>query len=85
MLRVAVALAFRRAVLKHVYTLLRGRDVETGRSDPDKRDVQFARLQQAHDKVLDLTNWHEFLQSLERAGFRGSKMISSPAVSRLIC
>jgi hypothetical protein len=27
--------------------------------------------------VLDLTNWHEFLQCLERAGFRGSKMISS--------
>ena len=77
LLRVSVALAFRRAVLKHVYTLLRGRDVETGRSVPEKRDAQFTRLQQAHDKVLDLTHWHEFLQSLERAGFRGSKMISS--------
>lgn len=32
---------------------------------------------QAHEKVLDITNWHEFLQCLERAGFRGSKMISS--------
>ena len=31
----------------------------------------------AHEEVLDLTNWHEFLQCLERAGFRGSKMISS--------
>jgi len=77
MLRVSVALAFRRAVLKQVYTLLRGKDVETGRPDPERRDAQFAVLQQAHDKVLDLTNWHEFLQCLERAGFRGSKMISS--------
>jgi hypothetical protein len=77
MLRVSVALAFRRAVLKHVYTLLRGKDVETGRPDPERRDAQFAVLQQAHDKVLDLTNWHEYLQCLERAGFRGSKMISS--------
>jgi hypothetical protein len=77
MLRVSVALAFRRAVLKHVYTLLRGKDVETGRPDPARRDAQFAVLQHAHDKVLDLTNWHEFLQCLERAGFRGSKMISS--------
>ena len=77
MLRVSVALAFRRAVLKHVYTLLRGKDVETGKPDPGRRDAQFAVLQYAHDKVLDLTNWHEFLQCLERAGFRGSKMISS--------
>ena len=71
MLRVSVAVAFRRAVLKHVYTLLRGKDVDTGRPDPDRREAQFAVLQQAHDKVLDLTNWHEFLQCLERAGFRG--------------
>ena len=77
MLRVSVALAFRRAALKQVYTLLRGKDVETGRPDPERREAQFAVLQQAHDKVLDLTNWHEFMQCLERAGFRGSKMISS--------
>jgi len=77
MLRVSVAVAFRRAVLKHVYTLLRGKDVDTGRPDPQRREAQFAVLQHAHDKVLDLTNWHEFLQCLERAGFRGSKMISS--------
>jgi hypothetical protein len=77
MLRVSVAVAFRRAVLKHVYTLLRGKDVETGKPDPERREQQFAVLQRAHDKVLDLTNWHEFLQCLERAGFRGSKMISS--------
>lgn len=77
MLRVSVALAFRRAVLKQVYTLLRGKDMDTGKPDPQRRSAQFARLQQAHEKVLDLTNWHEFLQCLERAGFRGAKMISS--------
>lgn len=77
MLRVSVALAFRRAVLKHVYTLLRGKDLDTGKVDPTRREAQFARLQKAHDRVLNLTNWHEFLQCLERAGFRGSKMISS--------
>jgi hypothetical protein len=77
LLRVSVALGFRRAVLKQVYALLRGKDVDTGRADPARRDEQFARLQDAHDKALDLTHWHEFLQCLERAGFRGSKMISS--------
>jgi hypothetical protein len=77
MLRVSVALAFRRAVLKQVYSVLRGKDMETGKLDPARRAAQFTRLQQAHDEVLDITNWHEFLQCLERAGFRGSKMISS--------
>jgi hypothetical protein len=77
MLRVSVGLAFRRAVLKHVYTLLRGKDVDTGKADASKRDAQFGVLQQAQERVLDLTNWHEFLLSLERAGYRGSKMISS--------
>jgi hypothetical protein len=77
MLRVTAALAFRRAVLKHVYSALRGKDIETGKSDPARRDAQFQRLQQAQEQVLDLTNWHEFLQCLERAGFRGAKMISS--------
>ena len=44
LLRVTVAVAFRRAVLKHVYTLLRGKDLETGGSSPERREAQFARL-----------------------------------------
>jgi hypothetical protein len=77
MLRATVAVAFRRAVLKHIYTLLRGRDLDTGKPSPELRDAQFARLAGAQEHVLDLTNWHEFLLCLERAGFRGKKMISS--------
>lgn len=77
LLRVAVTVAFRRAVLKHVYTLLRGKDLDSGTVDVAKRDQQFERLQSAQDQALDLTNWHEFLQCLERAGFRGERMISS--------
>ena len=76
LLRVSVALAFRRAVLSHAYSLLRGKNLETGEVSLEKREEQFARLQKAQAQVLDLTNWHEFLQCLELAGFRGSKMIS---------
>lgn len=77
MLRVTVAVAFRRAVLKQVYSVLRGKDVDTGKSDPARTRGQFEHMQRAQEQVLDLTNWHEFLQVLERAGFRGAKMISS--------
>lgn len=77
MLRVTAALAFRRAVLKQVYTVLRGKDIDTGKVDPAKREAQFKKFQESQEYVLDLTNWHEFLQCVERAGYRGSKMISS--------
>lgn len=77
LLRATVAVAFRRAVLKNVYTVLRGKDLETGRPSSERREAQFTRLAQAQEHVLDLTNWHEFLLCLERAGFRGKRMISS--------
>ncbi|MEV4242124.1 DUF262 domain-containing protein [Streptosporangium canum] len=77
LLRVTVALAFRRAVLKNVYTLLRGRDLESGSVSPQGRQAQFAKLEEAQAHVLNLAHWHEFLMCLERAGFRSSKMISS--------
>lgn len=77
LLRVSVGLAFKRAVLSSAYSLLRGKDLDSGKVDPARREVQFAILQKAHDQVLNLTNWHEFLNCLERAGYRGSKMISS--------
>ncbi|MBM9476469.1 DUF262 domain-containing protein [Nakamurella flavida] len=77
LLRVSVALAFRRAVLKTVYTLLRGKDLDTGQVSVDKRDEQFRELKAAQEHVLSLTNWHEFLQCLERAGYRSGKMVTS--------
>lgn len=80
LLRVAIALAFRRAVLRHAYSILRGKDLETGVTTAQSREQQFARLQVAQEDVLDLTNWHEYLKSLERSGYRGSKMISSANV-----
>jgi hypothetical protein len=76
LLRVSVAVAFRRAVLKYAYSILRGKDLETGERSAQRREEQFDRLQRAQDHVVNLLHWHEFLQCLERAGFRGSKMIS---------
>lgn len=77
MLRVSVALAFRRARLKHVYSILRGKDLETERFSDESRSEQFGELARAQGSTLDLTNWHEFLKVLVRAGYRSSSMISS--------
>lgn len=77
MLRVGVAVAFRRARLQHVYSLLRGKDLETGEVDIERGREQFGVLGAAQDKVLNLGNWTEFLKCLQTAGFRSRRMITS--------
>lgn len=77
LLRVSVAMAFRRARLKSVYQVLRGKDPETGDYSVSVRDTQFSRLREAQAHVLNLTNWHQYLSALVGAGFRSRQMISS--------
>ncbi len=77
MLRATVGVALKRARLKNVYGALRGKDASTGQDNPEKRDGQFGLMQAAQAAVLNLTNWHHFLDSLKLAGYRGQKMVSS--------
>ena len=77
LLRVEVALGFRRARLEHVYSLLRGKDLETRQFSEEQRERQFAVLREAQSYTLDLQNWHEFFKVLKRAGYVSDRMISS--------
>ncbi len=77
LLRVAVAYGFGRGCLKSVYQILRGKDLATGEYTIESRDAQFEILKNAHEHTLNLTYWHQFLNALVGAGFRGRKMISS--------
>ena len=79
LLRVCVGLGFRRARLNYVYSILRGKDLETEQFSEERRIQQFNILKESQSCVLDLQNWHEFLKVLIRAGFRSSSMISSQA------
>lgn len=77
LLRVDVALAFRRARLEHVYSILRGKDLNTGEFSEERRDKQFAVLKEAQSYVLNLQNWHDFIDVLKKAGFIHPKLIIS--------
>ena len=77
LLRVSVALGFRRARLQYVYSLLRGKDLDTGEFSDAQREKQFAILKKAQAETLDLQNWHEFFKVLIRAGYRRGDLISS--------
>lgn len=77
LLRVTVGVAFRRARLENVYSLLRGKDLATGEVSPNQRDSQFDKLRGAQSRVLSLTYWADFLNIVRAAGFRSAKSISS--------
>lgn len=77
LLRVSVALGFRRARLEHVYSLLRGKDLQTKQFSDEQREKQFAILRESQAFVLDLQNWHDFLKVLKRAGYTSARFISS--------
>lgn len=78
LLRVAVLIAFRRGRLQAVLALLRGASVETDETLPSAdRDAQLDKLSAAIDKVLDLTNWHEYIKAVMASGIRRAAEVSS--------
>ena len=77
LLRINVGVAFKRARLQYVYSILRGKDLETGRFSDERRVAQFDLLKKAQDRTLNLQHWHDFLGCIRAAGFRSGKMISS--------
>lgn len=77
LLRVCVGLAFKRARLRYIYSILRGKDLETEQFSDERRDQQFEILKEAQKKVLNLTYWHDFFKCIRLAGYMSGKLISS--------
>jgi hypothetical protein len=77
LLRVCIAVGFRRARLSYAYLILRGKDLETEQYSDERREVQFQVLKKAQEQVLDLQNWHEFFKAIRQAGYVSNQMISS--------
>ena len=77
LLRVAVGLGLKRGVLQNAYQTLRGRDASTKALSETKRKENFKLLQDAQDKVVNLTSWHEYMVAVKRAGFRSGDMLTS--------
>ncbi|TIL94646.1 MAG: DUF262 domain-containing protein [Mesorhizobium sp.] len=76
MLRVAIAVGFRRARLAAVYAILRGR-VQNDDPGASNREDQFGKLKNGQVAALQLQCWHDFLKVVTLAGFRSPNIISS--------
>ena len=77
MLRVSVGVAFKRARLRYVYSILRGKDLVTEQFSERHRIQQVEKLKDAQERALNVQHWHDFLGCIRMAGFRSWKMISS--------
>lgn len=77
LIRVEIGLGFKRARLKNVYNVLRGKDLDTGEFSDERREQQFEILKNAQSMMLNLQSWHDFHKCLIQAGYRSSDMITS--------
>jgi len=77
LLRVSVALGFRRGRLSAVYAILRGKALDEHASAATTREQQFDRLKAGQAAALNVQYWHDFLKAVALAGYRSSKIISS--------
>ena len=77
LIRMAVGVGFRRARLRYAYMLLRGKNLETGKFSDEERQRNLDTFKEALDRVMDLNNWHAFINIVAEAGYISDKLIAS--------
>lgn len=76
-IRATVGLGFGRGRLRYARLILNGRDLKTRETSAAKREENFEKFDTALDKVLNLNDWHAFINALGEAGYVNSGMVSS--------
>lgn len=77
LIRMAVGVGFRRARLRYAYMLLRGKNLGTGKFSEEVRNENLQIFKAALEKVMNLNNWHGFLNIVAEAGYVSEKLIAS--------
>ena len=76
-IRAVVGLGFGRGRLRYARLILNGRNLETKETSIKERERNFATFDDALDKVLDINDWHAFINALGEAGYVNGNMVSS--------
>ncbi len=77
LIRMAVAVGFRRARLRYAYMLMRGKNLETGIVTKEEMDTNLAKFKNALEMVTDLNDWHKFMGLFNDAGYVNSSIVAS--------
>ena len=76
-IRATVGVGFKRGRLRYAYQILRGRNLQTKETSAETRIENFEKFGKALDQVLDLNNWHAYINILAQAGYINSSQVTS--------
>ena len=76
-IRVAIAFGFHRARMKYGYKLLRGDDLEAGITSAETREKNMQIFRESLHHVINLNDWHAFINLFSEAGYLGKDMMRS--------
>ena len=76
-IRATVGVGFKRGRLRYAYQILRGRNLQTKETSAETRIENFEKFGKALNKVLDLNNWHAYINILAQAGYISSSQVTS--------
>lgn len=77
LIRMAVAIGFRRARLRYAYMLMRGKNLKTGVITTEEMALNLDKFKNALDRVTNLNNWHAFMGLFADAGYVNSSIVAS--------
>ena len=77
LIRMAVAVGFRRARLRYAYMLMRGKNLETGVVTREEMAANLTKFKNALDEVTNLNSWHAFMGLLADAGYVNGSIVAS--------
>lgn len=77
LIRMAVGYGFHRARLKYAYQLMRGKDLKSGTVTAAVRDENLKKFKDALDVVMNLNNWHAYLNLFTQAGYVTGSLITA--------
>ena len=80
LIRMAVGYGFNRARMRYGYKLLRGKDLKTGETSEETRKENMETFKKALDVVMDINNWHAYLNLFPAAGYIRGNLVSSSYV-----
>lgn len=76
-IRTITAYSFKRGVLKYIFLMLQGRDLEKKEISEEFRERSFELFKKGVKETLDYKNWHDYIKILHSAGFINPNLISS--------
>lgn len=76
-IRVAIAYGFHRARMRYGYKLLRGDDLDSGITSAETREKNLQIFRESLDRVINLNDWHAFINLFAEAGYLGKDQIRS--------